>query len=69
MEFVDKEIVCKDCKETFVFEAGQQRHFHSLGFTSDPVRCPECRKKRKNSQSSDNKNRNSYYNNDEQRAA
>jgi len=45
--YEDITIVCKDCGKEFVFEAGQQRHFESLGFTNQPVRCKECREKRK----------------------
>ncbi len=45
--YEDITIVCKDCGKEFVFEAGQQRHFESLGFTNQPVRCKECRDKKK----------------------
>lgn len=45
--YEDITIVCKDCGKEFVFEAGQQRHFDSLGFTNKPVRCKECRDKKK----------------------
>ena len=37
----DKTIVCKDCGKDFVFTEGEQ------AFYNDPVRCPECRRARK----------------------
>ncbi|MFV0250183.1 MAG: zinc-ribbon domain-containing protein [Bacilli bacterium] len=73
MEFQDKVITCKDCGNEFTFEAGQQRHFHSLGFTNEPVRCPKCRDARKdsrrNSQRRDNFGGRNNFNNEDRRAA
>lgn len=43
----DKVIVCKDCGNEFVFTEGEQAFYQEKGFTKDPVRCPECRKARK----------------------
>jgi len=43
----DRTITCKDCTEDFIFTEGEQEFFQEKGFTNDPVRCPECRKKRK----------------------
>ena len=43
----DKTIVCKDCGREFVFTEGEQEFYKEKGFENDPVRCPECRKKRK----------------------
>lgn len=43
----DKEIMCKDCGQTFTFTSGEQEFFQSRGF-SDPVRCKICRDIRKN---------------------
>jgi hypothetical protein len=40
----DRYLVCMDCEEKFVFDAGEQRFFKAKGFT-DPKRCPVCRKK------------------------
>lgn len=45
-EYFDKELTCKDCKTIFVFEAGEQRFYEQRGY-SIPIRCPECRKKKK----------------------
>ena len=44
---VDKTIVCKDCGSEFIFTEGEQAFYQEKGFTNDPVRCPECRKARK----------------------
>ena len=44
----DKTIVCKDCGKEFVFTVGEQEFFKEKGFENDPVRCPECRRARKN---------------------
>ena len=43
----DKTIVCKDCGAEFVFTEGEQAFYAEKGFSTDPVRCPECRKARK----------------------
>ena len=43
----DKTIVCKDCGSEFIFTEGEQAFYAEKGFTNDPVRCPECRKARK----------------------
>ena len=40
----DRLLVCSDCDEKFVFDAGEQRFFKEKGFT-DPKRCPVCRKR------------------------
>lgn len=44
----DKTLVCKDCGKEFVFTVGEQEFFKEKGFDNDPVRCPECRRARKN---------------------
>ena len=40
----DKLLVCEDCGNKFVFDAGEQIFFKEKGFT-EPKRCPTCRKK------------------------
>ncbi len=40
----DRTLVCIDCSDSFIFDAGEQQFFKSKGFT-DPKRCPVCRKK------------------------
>ncbi len=47
MFFDDKKLMCKDCSEEFLFTAGEQDFFRAKGFTNEPMRCPECRNKRK----------------------
>jgi hypothetical protein len=42
----DMEITCKDCGKTFVFTEGEQEFYAQKGF-SNPVRCSDCRQKRK----------------------
>lgn len=44
----DKTITCKDCGEEFVFTVGEQEFYKEKGFENEPVRCPACRKARKN---------------------
>ncbi len=43
----DKKIICKDCGKEFIFTVGEQKFYAEKGFTSDPVRCADCRKARK----------------------
>jgi len=43
----DKVIACKDCKADFVFTESEQAFYQEKGFDNDPVRCPDCRKARK----------------------
>lgn len=43
----DKKIVCKDCGKEFIFTVGEQEFYEEKGFTNDPVRCKECRDKKK----------------------
>lgn len=46
-EYTDITLVCKDCGSEFVFTAGEQAFYAEKGFTNQPVRCPSCRKARK----------------------
>jgi DNA-directed RNA polymerase subunit RPC12/RpoP len=39
------ELLCADCKKTFLFEIGEQRFFQMRGLTP-PKRCPSCRGRR-----------------------
>ena len=45
--FSDRTLTCCDCGQTFVFTAGEQEFYNSKGFSSDPRRCPECRRNHK----------------------
>lgn len=47
MAFEDKTLVCKDCGKEFIFSAGEQEFYHERGFENEPVRCRDCRDKRK----------------------
>ncbi|CCJ34401.1 zinc-ribbon domain-containing protein [Caloramator australicus] len=43
----DKSIICKDCGKEFIFTEGEQKFYKEKGFENDPVRCPKCRKAKK----------------------
>ena len=43
----DKVLTCKDCGAEFTFTESEQAFYKEKGFDNDPVRCPECRKARK----------------------
>ena len=60
----DKIIVCKDCGNQFTFSAGEQEFFSQKGFENKPVRCKDCRAKRKvnNNINNQNFNRKKNYN-------
>lgn len=47
MEFGDKILVCKDCNEEFYFTAGEQAFYQEKKFTNVPMRCSDCRNRRK----------------------
>ncbi|MBN2240177.1 MAG: zinc-ribbon domain-containing protein [Dehalococcoidales bacterium] len=52
MIFRDKSIRCSDCGTTFTFSGKEQEFYQTKGFTSEPKRCPSCRrtnKERRNS--------------------
>jgi hypothetical protein len=42
----DKPLICKECKHSFVFTAGEQQYFAAQAF-SPPARCKACRAARK----------------------
>ena len=44
----DKTITCRDCGSEFTFTTGEQEFYKEKGFENDPVRCPDCRKAKKN---------------------
>lgn len=45
--YADKNLNCKDCGAEFVFTAGEQEFYAQKGFDNEPVRCKECRDKKK----------------------
>ncbi len=47
MEFQDKTLKCKDCGNDFIFSAGEQAFYQEKGFENEPVRCRDCRDKRR----------------------
>jgi len=56
-KMADKTLVCKDCGKEFIFTEGEQQFYKEKGFENDPVRCPECRKIRKQQRNNRNFNR------------
>ena len=47
MAFEDKDVVCVECSETFVFTAGEQEFYAGRGLTNEPRRCQRCRQARR----------------------
>jgi CxxC-x17-CxxC domain-containing protein len=47
MEFTDRTLNCLDCKNEFVFTAGEQAFYERKGFREIPKRCKPCRDARK----------------------
>jgi CxxC-x17-CxxC domain-containing protein len=45
--YTDKTLTCQDCGQSFSFSADDQEFFAQKGF-SEPKRCPNCRRARKN---------------------
>lgn len=53
-ELKDITIVCKDCGEEFTFTVGEQQFYKEKGLENSPVRCKDCRdKKRANNNRND----------------
>ncbi len=42
----DRKITCKECKQPFIFTAGEQA-FYEEKQLHDPLRCKDCRDRRK----------------------
>lgn len=51
----DKTLTCKDCGKTFTFTVGEQEFYKQKGFENEPVRCPECRKAKKQARNNTNR--------------
>jgi CxxC-x17-CxxC domain-containing protein len=47
MDFQDRPLQCLDCKNEFVFTAGEQEFYDRKGFKEIPKRCKPCRDARK----------------------
>jgi Probable zinc-ribbon domain len=43
VDLVDLELVCRLCKQTFVFSAGEQELQRLRGFQQAPTRCSVCK--------------------------
>ncbi len=56
--YQDKIIVCKDCGNQFTFTVGEQEFYIQKGFENEPVRCKDCRSKRKVNKNNGNKTNN-----------
>ena len=43
----DIELICKSCKEKFLFTVKEQIFYKEQGFNTKPARCIKCRRKLK----------------------
>ncbi len=41
--YADRTLTCRDCAESFIFSAGEQRFFSEKGLVNEPQRCLGCR--------------------------
>lgn len=48
MNYEDKTLICKECKNEFVFSAGEQAFYAERGLLNEPQRCKPCRDAKKN---------------------
>jgi len=46
--YEDKNLVCKECGNEFVFTVGEQEFYAERGYQNDPKCCKACRYARKN---------------------
>lgn len=46
MDFVDRLLTCADCRQDFIFTAGEQLFFFDKQFKNDPKRCKGCKSRR-----------------------
>lgn len=46
MDFVDRLLLCADCRQEFIFTAGEQLFFVDKQFKNDPKRCKPCKSRR-----------------------
>ena len=51
MEYTDKTLQCRDCGADFIFTAGEQEFYAEKGFTNEPLRCNDCRSRRRRERS------------------
>jgi ssDNA-binding Zn-finger/Zn-ribbon topoisomerase 1 len=67
MAYTDCILTCRDCGKEFVFTAGEQEFYSQKGFLNNPVRCPECRRARKQARQEDSRNKPARTHNHRQR--
>jgi CxxC-x17-CxxC domain-containing protein len=46
MEYRDKNLVCVECHQTFIWTAGEQLFYADKNFKNEPKRCKACKAKR-----------------------
>jgi DNA-directed RNA polymerase subunit RPC12/RpoP len=56
----DKTLNCKDCGAEFIFSEGEQAFYAEKGFTNEPLRCPDCRRARKQQRNNERFNNNGW---------
>ncbi len=56
----DKTLNCKDCGVEFIFSEGEQAFYAEKGFTNEPLRCPDCRRARKQQRNNERYNNNGW---------
>lgn len=56
----DKTLNCKDCGAEFIFSEGEQAFYAEKGFTNEPLRCPDCRRARKQQRNNERYNNNGW---------
>jgi len=49
MPYVDKVLHCRDCRQDFLWTAGEQQFYEDKGITNQPCRCTACRAARHHS--------------------
>ena len=47
MSLTDKDMVCRECGNPFVWTAGEQEFYAQKGLLHEPQRCPDCRRRAK----------------------
>lgn len=60
MDFQDQTLTCRDCGQTFVWTASEQKFYADKGFSNAPVRCPSCRAAKKSQMGGGNFGRGGY---------
>ena len=48
MSYKDKLLHCIDCNKDYIFTVASQELLASKGYPNEPVRCPACRRARRN---------------------